>query len=131
MTTASWILDLLPHHLAIARLDPQAVIPAWAQAGPLISLTRTPSELSIVCEAGQVPPQVQAERGYRCLRVAGPLAFAEVGVLASLASPLAEAGISIFVFSTYDTDYLLVQEKDLEAALTGLTEAGHRVQRVE
>jgi uncharacterized protein len=131
MTTKSLTLHLLPQRLAIARLDPHAVVPAWAQAGALVSLTRTPTELSIVCEAELVPSEVRAERGYRCLRVLGPLAFSEVGVLASLAGPLARAGISIFVLSTYDTDYLLLRERELEAALACIAAAGHRVLHAE
>ena len=131
MTTRSLPLHLLPQRFAIARLDPRDVVPAWAQAGALLSLTRTPTELSIVCEADLVPSEVHAERGYRALRVLGPLAFSEIGVLASLAAPLARAGISIFVLSTYDTDYLLLREQELETALACVSAAGHRVQHVE
>ena len=128
MTTKSLTLHLLPQRLAIARLDSHAVVPAWAQTGALLSLTRTPTELSIVCEADLVPSEVRAERGYRALRVFGPLDFSETGVLASLAAPLARAGISIFVLSTYDTDYLLLREQELDAALACVSAAGHRVQ---
>lgn len=131
MTTKSLTLHLLPQRLAIARLDPHEVVPAWAQVGTLASFTRTTAELSIVCEAELVPSEVRAERGYRCLRVLGPLAFSEVGVVASLAGPLARAGISIFVLSTYDTDYLLLRERELEAALACIAAAGHRVLHAE
>ncbi len=71
---------------------------------------------------------IQSSRGWRCLRVEGPLDFALVGMLASLASPLAAAGISIFAVSTYDTDYLLVREGDVPAALQALHGTGHIVQ---
>ncbi len=131
MTTKSLTLHLLPQRFAIARLDPHDVVPAWAQAGALLSLTRTPTELSIVCEADLVPSEVRAERGYCGLRVLGPLEFSEIGVLASLAAPLARAGISIFVLSTYDTDYLLLREQELDTALACVSAAGHRVQHVE
>ena len=120
-------LALLPERLAVARLDPQAPVPAWAQGGPLVSVTRTASELSIVCAEASVPADVRAQRGYLGLRVSGPLDFAEVGVLESLARPLAEAGISILALSTFDTDYLLVAEPALEAATAALSAAGHRV----
>jgi hypothetical protein len=131
MTTKSLTLHLLPQRLAIARPDPHAVVPAWAQTGALLSLTRTPTELSIVCEADLVPSEVRAERGYRALRVLGPLEFSETGVLASLAAPLARAGISIFVLSTYDTDYLLLREQELDPALACVSAAGHRVQHMK
>jgi hypothetical protein len=70
---------------------------------------------------------VLAERGWRCLQVAGPLDFSLTGVLASLASCLAEAKVSIFAISTYDTDYLLVQAEDLETAIRALRAAGHEI----
>ncbi len=130
MTTKTLTLDLLAFSFAIARLDPQAAIPAWAQAGALASVTRTPTELSVVCQSEQVPDTVHAQRGYRCLRVLGPLEFSAIGVLASLAAPLAGAGISIFALSTYDTDYLLLQERELDAALACLAQAGHQVRPV-
>ena len=74
-----------------------------------------------------MPEGVVAERGWRCLRVAGTIPFSVVGVLASLAAPLAEAGISVFAVSTFDTDYLLVKAADFEKAITALTQAGHSI----
>ena len=122
-------LDLLPDTFAIARLDPQADLPGWVQGGDLASITRTPSELSIVCESHRVPSAILAEREYRCLRVLGPLQFSATGVLESLARPLAESAISIFALSTYDTDYVLVAGRDLERAVACLLAAGHDVRR--
>jgi hypothetical protein len=66
-----------------------------------------------------------SERGWRCLRVAGSLAFSAVGVISSLCGPLAASGVSIFAISTFDTDYLLVKADDLPAAVAALTAAGH------
>jgi hypothetical protein len=94
-----------------------------------VSVTRTDAELSVVCPEDAVPAPVRAERGWRCLRVRGPLGFGMTGVLASLAGPLASSGVSIFVVSTYDTDYLMVQERDLERAKDALARAGHAVAR--
>src|SRR5690349_13783061 len=121
-------LTVLAETFAIARLDPAAAIPSWALAADgFVSITRTRDEVSIVCAESNVPEGVQASRAWRCLRVAGPLDFTLVGVLASLASPLAAAGISTFAVSTYDTDYLLVREHDLAAAIRALCGAGHVV----
>ncbi len=75
-----------------------------------------------------MPADVRAERGWRCLKVAGPFSFTEVGVLASLTEPLAPAGISLFAVSTFDTDYLLVKADDLSHAAETLTSAGHQIQ---
>lgn len=93
----------------------------------VLSVTRTPSELSIVCAAGRVPAGVTAVRDWRALVVAGPLDFSEIGVLASLTGPLAGVGVSVFALSTYDTDYLLVREAALEEAVAALHEAGHAI----
>jgi|SRR6476620_3056165 hypothetical protein len=120
-------LIVLPEEFAVARLEPSDAIPAWAMQGPMFSATRTRDELSIVCAAPQLPLHVPAERGWRCLRVAGTIDFAVTGVLASIAGPLANAGVSIFAISTYDTDYVLVREHALAAAITALTTAGHDV----
>jgi hypothetical protein len=112
---------------AVCRLGADATIPAWATPGHFFSITRTADELSVVCCQDAVPEGVVGERGWRCLRVAGTMPFSVVGVLASLAAPLAEAGISVFAVSTFDTDYLLVKAADLEMALTALTQAGHSI----
>jgi hypothetical protein len=123
---AQWTLVGLDAQFAVCRLASDAPLPAWA-AGPLVSITRTPDELSIVCRREDVPDDVRCEPGWRCLRVAGLLEFALVGVLAGLLPPLADAGIPVFVVSTFDTDYLLVKEDRLEAAVAVLRGAGHRV----
>ena len=119
-------LDLLPTTFAVCRLPGGAQIPSWAR-GELCSVTRTPDELSVVCPEGEVPREVRHEGGWRCLAVRGPLAFELTGVLASLATPLAEAGVPIFALSTFDTDYLLVAGGGLEKAFAALDGAGHRV----
>jgi hypothetical protein len=112
---------------AIAKMPPDAAIPSWASSGPFVSITRTADELSIVCPDAQVPPGVQAEPGWRCLRVAGKMDFSMVGVLASLVGPLADAGISVFAVSTFDTDYLLVKEAAWQQAKEVLVATGHSI----
>jgi hypothetical protein len=113
---------------AICRLASDAPIPAWATASDFFSITRTAGELSIVCPQETVPEGVKCERGWRCLRVAGMMPFSVVGVLASLTAPLAEAEISLFAISTFDTDYLLVKAEDLESAVDVLRRPGHTIQ---
>jgi hypothetical protein len=122
-------LEVLAGSYAVCRLDAAAPLPAWADGGPFVSATRTGAELSVVCAEGVVPSGVCAEPGWRCLRVRGPLGFGMTGVLASLAGPLASSGVSIFVVSTYDTDYLMVQERDLDRGVDALERAGHTVAR--
>src|SRR5262249_1160614 len=92
---------------AISKLPSDAPIPSWATAGDVFSITRTADELSIVWRQVDVPGGIICERDWSCLRVAGSLPFATVGVLNSLTAPLAAARISVFAISTFDTDYLL------------------------
>jgi GNAT superfamily N-acetyltransferase len=120
-------LTVLNDSLAVCRLGADDPVPTWALAGRFCSITRTADELSILCRQNAVPEGVRCERGWRCLRVAGVLPFSAVGVLASLAAPLAEAGISLFAVSTFDTDYLLVKAGDLARACETLRNAGHSI----
>jgi hypothetical protein len=119
-------LRVMPGSLAVCRLGPAAAIPAWA-TGAFLSATRTPDELSLVCDEATVPDGAQAERGWRALQVEGPLDFGLTGVLAGLATALAAARIPIFVISTFDTDWLLVPGARLDAALDALRRAGYLV----
>lgn len=120
-------LELLPERYAVCRLGPEDALPAWATARALSSITRTRDELSIVCRETDVPVDVTAARGFRALKLVGPFDFSLVGILVSVAAPLADAGISLFAVSTYDTDYVLVREEKLGEALETLGLAGHRV----
>jgi hypothetical protein len=108
-------------------MSANAAPPRWAAGGAFASITRSSSELSIVCASDAVPAEVQAQRGYRGLSVRGPLDFSLVGVIATLAGVLAAASVSIFVVSTYDTDYLFVRETDFDPAVAALRRAGHIV----
>ena len=94
--------------LAVCGLAADAAVPDWATRGPFHAIVRSPGELTVVCDAGIVPADVRSQKGWRCFRLAGPIAFTETGVLSSIAVPLAAAGIGIFVISTFDTDYVLV-----------------------
>jgi len=109
-------LSILSGNLAVCRLDKNALIPSWATKSEIFSITRTADELSIVCNENTLPPNIKAEKGWRAFKVEGPLDFSLTGILASLANPLAKAKISIFAISTYDTDYILVKEKDFKRA---------------
>ena len=110
-------LSVLPISLAVARLSVDQSIPRWAIQSTFFSITKTHDELSIVCSEDQVPHSVKAERGWTGLKVEGPLDFGLTGILSSLANPLAEAKISIFSISTYDTDYILVKTQNLQEAI--------------
>lgn len=98
--------------------------PSWIERASWVSVTRTGEELSVVCESGLVPSEVLQSGPWRALRVRGPLDFQLTGILRMIAGPLADAQISIFAVSTYDTDYVLVAEEDLGTAIARLREEG-------
>jgi hypothetical protein len=123
-------LRVLPETLAIARLAGSEAIPSWALGPGLVSITRRGEELSIVCEAGRLPPGVQASSGWRALEVEGPIPFEVFGLLERLIRPLAESAISIFAITTHDTDLVLVRAADLPRTLDVLRGAGHLVEAV-
>jgi hypothetical protein len=116
---------LIDGHYAIVRLHADDAIPSWAR-GAFVSITRTSDELSIVCNEGDVP-DVVADRGWRCLKLAGPFPLDQTGVAAAFTRVLADAGIALFVISTYDTDYVLVRDAALEHAAAALRASGYTV----
>jgi hypothetical protein len=120
-------LLILDDRLAVCRLDQVSGVPSWATSGDFFSVTRTSEELSIVCQESIVPEDVKAVKGWRVLRLVGTFEFSMVGILASLTTPLADAGIGLFALSTFDTDYLLVKEDDLVRAVEALRSYGHGV----
>lgn len=124
---AGLTLILLPERFAVCRLAPDAPIPPLPLRASLVAMTLTAEELSLVLPETATPEGVKVEGGWRALRVAGVLDFSLTGVLASLAAPLAQAGVSIFAISTYDTDYLLIPESSLAVALDALRAAGHTI----
>ena len=121
-------LSILVDHFAICRLDAGSEIPAWAISPSFLSLTHTTDEVSIVCPQEIVPSEVQCHRGWRCIKVSGPLELGEIGILESLIAPLAQEEISVFAISTFETDYLLVQERYLAKTSEVLRRGGHRIE---
>jgi hypothetical protein len=123
-------IDVRPGEYAVARLAPDAPVPAnLLDPGEpvLISITRTPEELSVICPAGLAPAGATVEDGWRLLSVRGPLAFTLTGIIAALSSELAAAGVALFSMSTFDTDHVLVRGAELERAVKALRESGHEV----
>jgi uncharacterized protein len=116
-------LTLLPETYAIWKLPETAPLPQV----PFFAAIRTDEELTLVTDERLAPHGILCERGWRTLKVAGPLDFSLTGILAALAVPLATAKVPIFALSTFDTDYVLVKETQLTAAVVALEAAGHVV----
>lgn len=125
-------LTLLAGSFAVCKLDPDDAAPSdlLDGDGPFASVTRTADELSVVCAEQDVPDDaVQVERGFRAFKLEGPVPFTSIGVVSGLTRPLAEAGLSVFVVSTFDTDYLMVKAEAVERASRLLGKAGFSVTR--
>jgi len=115
------VLTILPERLGVCRLENEMPFPDWlTKSGTFFSLTRTVDETSIVCREELIPADYPSEKGLRAFKVQGLLDFNVIGILASLLNSLAAGGISVFVLSTYDTDYILVKQENLEKAIRAL-----------
>ena len=110
---------------AIARFAADAAVPEWAARGEFTSITRTSEELSVVCPTENLPADIHSLHRWICLKLQGPFEFSLTGVLLSFIEPLSSNGIPIFAISTYDTDYVLVQEEFWAMSLNALQQAGH------
>ncbi len=116
---------------AVGRMPPDASLPDWATVrSDLTVIARSAEELSIVAPEQAMPADVPSERGFRVIKVEGPIPFFSTGIVASLATPLAAAGIAIFPISTYETDYVLVKEDVLTRAVDALRLAGWNVKQL-
>ncbi len=120
-------LEVLSDTIGVCKLDSNQIIPTWAHQGKFFSITRTMEELSIVCSEENIPEDVLCEQGWKALKVQGTLDFGLVGILAKVTTALANAGLGIFAISTYNTDYILVKEKDLKCAIIALCKDGHKI----
>lgn len=128
-TPRSFTLQRFPETLAVVRLGPGAELPTWAESSSIFSITATATETSLVCAARSVPGKARALKPLTAFAVEGPLDFALTGVLSSLLAPLAEAEISIFALSTFDTDWILVAVSDADRVEEVWRENGHTIAR--
>lgn len=114
-------LKLLKDMYGVCRLNNNSKIPEWGAKGEFSSITRTEDELSIVCLQNNIPEGIQCEKSWEVFKIEGPLDFSLIGILSAISSLMAEKGISIFAISTYDTDYILIKDKDLNKAIEVLS----------
>ena len=118
-------LHIFPQPLTVCQLDQ---IGSLDRFGEFCCLLQTPGEITLVCPTDCAPQAyIQREDGWRALYVDGVLEFELVGILADISSVLAEAGVSIFALSTYNTDYILVKEDKLQTAVQALCQGGYTI----
>lgn len=124
-------MNLIPLEgsFSICQLDPNSEVPAWAFESDFYSITRTPDELSIICNRLNIPKYLKCDSDWRVLKIDGTFPFDEIGILNAITMPLAEANISLLTVSTYNTDLILVKESHFEQAVRFLESAGHSISR--
>ena len=122
-------LTVMHEVLAVCRFEPGSKIPSWTRSGetrsgaPFNSITYTKDEISVVMTQQSIPNNLtNCERGWRAIRVDGKLDFSLCGIISSLLDRLSKVSVSVFVLSTYDTDYILVKEQQLDTAIKNLRE---------
>ncbi|MDP4178855.1 MAG: ACT domain-containing protein [Bacillota bacterium] len=120
-------MKLLKEKYGVCRLDKTELIPQWAETGDFFSITRTSDELSIVCSEDNIPSGIKCEKDWRVLKIEGTLDFSLIGIIASISTILAQKEISIFAVSTYDTDYILLENKDIDNAINSLSNEGYEI----
>ena len=120
-------MKLLKENYGVCRLDKTESIPEWTQNSDFLSITKTLDELSIVCTQDSIPNNIKCENNWRILKVEGPLDFSLIGIISSISNVLAQQKISMFAVSTYDTDYILVKDKDIDNAIASLSIVGYEI----
>lgn len=108
------VLEALPLALSVLRFKPDTKLSAdFVNAGGFLNICRTQDELSVVCESANLPEEApqKIQTGWKAFKVKGTLDFSLTGILSAIAKPLADNEIPIFAVSTFDTDYVLVEEK--------------------
>lgn len=126
-TLKELVLSTLDGFFAICKLNPQTKIPNWALKGEFYSITRTSEELSILCPQKIIPDEITSVGRWRGLKIEGPFKFTEIGILNSITAPLTSVKISLLSISTFDTDYVFIQDDQFEDALLILAAYGHEV----
>lgn len=127
MTEKILTMRLLKGKYGVCRLDKNELIPKLAQNSEFFSITRTSDELSIVCSQNDIPSHIKCEKEWKVLKIEGELDFSLIGILASISTILAQSGISIFAISTYNTDYILIKNKDINNAIQSLIKERYEI----
>jgi uncharacterized protein len=121
-------IRVLPDHYSIYRFKPGTEIPEWIYSSEFFSITRTQDEISVVTSQTDTETGFLSNRDWRVLKIAGPLDFSLIGIIADISVVLKDKNIPILSISTYDTDYILIKQKDLETGIMALEENGHKIQ---
>ena len=123
-------LIVLKKKYSIYKFKPGSVLPEWVYSSEFCSVTRTKEEISVVtAQTDQLADWVAFSEDWRIFKIEGPLDFSLIGVIADICEIFKEAKISVFIISTFDTDYILVREKDLNASISSLQNKAYNILR--
>ena len=125
-SSVNLVLSMLSETFTIHKLSPDASTPEEILKSNYYSISKTENELSLVCSEVIKVQSLQSSKGWKCIKVKGPLDLNLTGILAGISDILAQANISIFAISTFDTDYILVRSKDLPSARIKLKKGGYK-----
>ena len=121
-------LKVLQKKYSILRFQPDSVLPDWIYLSEFYSITKTLDELSVVAaQPNLVPENIPDSKDWRVLKIIGPLDFSLIGVIAEISNILKDASVPIFTISTYNTDYILVKQKDLDVTIKALRDKNYNI----
>ena len=118
-------LKILDNEFTIHRFGPTENIPATITASEYFWIGKTDTELSVVCDSTIELNSTKSEAGWIAIKVRGQIDFSEIGVIAGITTALAAKRISVFVISTFDTDYILVKVSKVSESIETLMQAGY------
>ncbi|AYA64840.1 MULTISPECIES: ACT domain-containing protein [unclassified Alteromonas] len=120
-------LAVIDGEFTIHAFDPNSAIPAPVLNSDLFFIGKTEDTLSVVVPSSVNLVSLESDKGWRALELLGPLELSMVGIMANLGTVLAKAKVSMFIVSTFDTDFFLVKADKLHDAVTALQEDGYTI----
>lgn len=119
---------VLREKYSIFKFKNESVLPDWVFSSDFYSITKTKDELSVIAlQHDLISEDILYSNDWRIFKIAGPLDFSLVGIVADIAAIFKEKKIPIFTISTYETDYILVKQKDLNIGIKALRDNGHQI----
>ncbi|MGD0754514.1 MAG: ACT domain-containing protein [Bacteroidales bacterium] len=113
---------------SIYKFKYQSVLPDWIYSSDFYSVTKTKDELSVIAlQTELISEDIVCSNDWKIFKIEGSLDFSLVGIIADISAILKEKKIPIFTISTYETDYILVKQKDLSAGMKALRDKGHLI----
>jgi len=126
----TYTLFVLIKKYSILKFHTEAVLPDWIYSSDFYSVTKTEEEISVVtAQTDNISDKIVSSKDWRILKIEGQLDFSLTGVIADIAAILKKNKISIFTISTYNTDYILVKENDLEISVKALRENNYDIRQ--